>query len=150
MEAKLSLEVSRSYPIQRLPFDVDYSYSVPTMETGLSLGYIKDTRPEIGKLFYFQSFTWELYLILVLLPVLLGLIVYIFQVQEQNCFNFVYNFYLYFCKIDFLKNLKSEPRILGLAFLAAITVIVTLYTARLTNVLAGQKKFGGVNTIDDL
>ena len=139
-----------SYPLGRLPFNVDYSFSVPTKRSGISILYVKDISSEITKLFYFQSFTWELYLVLVLLPLMFGLVVYIFQAREQNWFNFGYNFYLYFFKIDFLKNLKSESRLLELVFLAAMTVIVTLYTARLTDVLAGQKKFGGVNTIDDL
>ena len=120
------------------------------MGTGISIFYRKDTSPEITKLFYFQSFTWELFLFLLLLPFLLGLVVYIFQTKEQNWFNFVYNFYVYIFKIDFLKNLKPESRLLELIFLGGMTIIVTLYTAKLTDVLAGQKKFGEVNTIDDL
>ena len=139
-----------SYPIESIPLNVVYSFSVSTMRSGLSIIYVKDTGSEITQLFYFQSFTWELYLVLLLLPLLLGLMVYIFQMREQNWFNFVYNFYLYFFKLEFIKNLKGESRLLELAFLAVITVIVTLYTARLTDVLAGQKKFGGVSTIDDL
>ena len=110
------------------------------METGISIFYRKDTSPEITKLFYFQSFTGELFLLLLLLPLLLGSVFYIFQMKEQNWFNYVYNFYVYFFKIELLE----------LIFLGGMTIIVTLYTAKLTDVLAGQKKFGEVNTIDDL
>ena len=97
-----------AYPIGRMPLDLGYSWSVPTMSTGLSVAYVKDNSPAITKLFYFQSFTWELYLFLLLLPLFLGLMLYIFQMREQNCFNFVHVFYMYFFKLDFLKNLKCE------------------------------------------
>ena len=137
-------------PIQTIPLDLGYAWSVPTMTAGLSVAYVKDNSPAITKLFYFQSFTWELYLFLLLLPLLLGLIVYIFQMREQNCFNFVHVFYMYFFKLDFLKNLKCESRLLELTFQIAMTVLMTLYTARLTNVLTEQKTFGGVNSVSDI
>ena len=57
---------------------------------------------------------------------------------------------MYLFKLDFLKNLKCESRLLELVFPAAMAVVVTLYTVRLSDVFAGQKKFGEVNSIDDL
>ena len=139
-----------AYPIDRYSLELGLTWSMSTMSTGLSIGYVKDNSSAITKLFYFQSFTWELYLFLLLLPLLLGLIVYIFQMREQNCFNFVHVFYMYFFKLDFLKNLKCESRLLELAFQLAMTVIITLYTARLTIVLTEQKTFGGVNSVSDI
>ena len=55
---------------------------------------------------------------------------------------------MYLFKLDFLKNLKCESRLLELVFPAAMAVV--LYTVRLIDVFAGQKKFGEVNSIDDL
>ena len=138
-----------SFGMERILNDSNWTFSVSTKKSGLSILYVKDN--SVGtKLFYFQPFSLDLYLLLLFVPLLFGLVVYIFQAREQNWFNFGYHFYLYFFKIDFLKNLKCESRLLELIFLAAMSVVVTLYTARLTDVLARQKKFGGVNTLDDL
>ena len=138
-----------AYPMDSINLGQGNAWSTATMTAGLSVVYVKDNSLAT-KLFYFQSFSWDLYLFLLLLPLLFGLMVYIFQLKEQNWFNFVHHFYMFFFKLELVKNLKIESRLLELAFQFALTIIITLYTARLTDVIAGHKTFGGVSSVDDL
>ena len=138
-----------AYPVDSIWLDLGGAWSTATMVAGLSIVYVKDNSLAT-KLFYFQSFSWDLYLVLLLLPLLFGLIVYIFQLREQNWFNFVHHFYMSFFKLELVKNLKVESRFLEVAFLFALTIIMTLYTARMTDVIAEHKTFGGVSSVDDL
>ena len=138
-----------AYPVDSIWLDQGGAWSTATTVAGLSVVYVKDNSLAT-KLFYFQSFSWDLYLVLLLLPLLFGVIVYIFQLREQNWYNFVHHFYMSFFKLELVKNLKVESRFLEVAFLFALAIIMTLYTARLTDVIAGHKTFGGVSSVDDL
>ena len=75
---------------------------------------------------------------------------YVFQRKDQFFFNYVYHLYMYIFKLDFLKLLGLESRIIETAFQFAFTIIMLLFTARITNVLQQQENAGGVSSVDDV
>ena len=128
-----------------------FTFSASTMNSGLSIGYGKRAEPfSISQLFYVQAFSWDLYLMMLLLPAVLGFALYVFQLKNQNLLNYIHQFYSYYFKIDFLKMLNVESRLQELVFQFAMMVVIALYVAQVTNVLADQKGFEGVSTVDDL
>lgn len=136
-------------PIVRAVMKAGLSYSIPTRDSGLSIGYVMPNSSSFSKLYYFKAFDWELSIILFVIPLILGLVVYLFQQKDQSYLNYVHHFFMYFFKLDMLKNLKLESRLLELVFQVFMLVIMTLYTARLTGVLTEQQTFG-VTSISDL
>ena len=120
------------------------------MESGMTIGYIPGNTTLIKNIFYTNAFGWNLYLVMLLLPVFLGLVLYVFQDKDQFLFNYVYHIYMYIFKLDFLKFLKLESRIIETAFQFSFMIIMALFTARITIVLQNQETSGGVRSISDL
>ena len=126
------------------------SFSVSTMQSGLSIGYFKSNSSLIGNLYYLQAFHWNLYLVILLLPMLLGFMLYIFQMKNQDCLNYLHHFYSYLFRLEFLKGLNIESRLVESIFQLTMVILLTLFTAHLTNEFSQQRSFKEINSINDV
>ena len=138
-------------PVTTMELSDGLEFSQPTIETGLSvLFHSKDTNTGLASWFFLRAFTWSAALSIVLVPLALSVLIWIFQNKEQPFLNYVYHLYSSYFKIDFFRNNKIEAMFVEVNFKVFALVVMILYVALTTNIIFKEKEFGKVDTINNM
>lgn len=123
-----------------------FKFSQPTMSTGMSLFYKK---PDVD-VFYIRSFDTVFLVLMVVLPFMVGFVIFFFQGCKAGIMNYVWYVLTIYFKCDDIHRINMESRLFSLAAKVMMMVVMVLYTAFTTNNLTFDNSFGGVTSVSDL
>lgn len=145
------LGVFLGLPINAADIRAGYPYSQETLRVGYGIGLMqKDVTTGFESWFFIQPFEPTLYAVMLSMPILFGIIVWIFQSRDQNILNYIYHFVMYYFKLDFLKFLVPEARLIEFFFQIYCAVIITFYTSQMTTIISLRQTSGGIQKVSDL
>lgn len=121
-------------------------FSLPTMSTGISVLYRKTDKTT----FYIRTFSPEFLASLVLLPILVGIIMYVLENRRVPWVNYMYHALTMYFKVDDMFFLTQESRITGLSAKIFTLVVMTVYVAVTVNIFDNDRNYGGVRQKSDL
>ena len=129
-----------------------YYYSQSTLQIGFGVGYFQNATDTngIGNWFFVKPFTTSLYLVMMILPVVFAALLWYFEQKNMPFLNYLFHLIIYYFKLDFLKKLNAESRIIEFIFQIYCMVVILTYTSMMVDTIAVAKANGVVQTPDDL
>ena len=115
-------------------------FSQPTISTGLSLIFRKETKGS----FYLRIFDGPFLIALICIPIIFGSLLYIYEDKKVSVINYIYHTLEQYFKVDDFVHLNFESKVLEIPMRLFVIVVVALYIAGTTNLLFLDKNFGGV------
>ena len=140
-------------PIAASDMRLGLTYSQETYRVNFGIGYYQSNATAlhgVASWFFIQPFSAGLYAVLIVLPLFLAICLWIYEGKNQSLLNYLYHLIAYYFKIDFLKQLTLESRLLELVFQVYGLVAITLFTSQMINIISFLQTHGGVQTVGDL
>ena len=129
-----------------------FKYSQGTFQIGFGIGYFQNITSTygVGSWFFVRPFTTSLYLVMMAMPVVFAVILWYYEGKNMSFLNYLYHLTIYYFKLDFLKKLNAESRIVEFIFQVYCMVVILTYTSQMVDIISNLKSNGGVRTFSDL
>ena len=129
-----------------------FKYSQGTFQIGFGIGYFQNITSTygVGSWFFVKPFTISLYLVMMAMPVVFALILWFYEGRNMSFLNYLFHLTIYYFKLDFLKKLNAESRIVEFIFQVYCMVVILTYTSQMVDIISNLKSNGGVRTFSDL
>ena len=146
------LGLIEALPINAADLSGGYSYSQGTLQTGFGVGYFRNTSSTHGvsNWFFVRPYTASLYAMMLIIPVVFAFFLWFYEGRNMPFLNYLYHLIVYYFKLEFLKRLKVESRIIEFIFQLYGMVVIIAYTSMMVDIIAVTKANGVVQTPNDL
>ena len=147
------LGINSVMPINAGDLGNKHRFSQSLLQTGMGIGYFQTNSSVLGtvaSLFFVRPFTASLYAMMLAMPVLFAIFLWFYEERNMSFLNYLFHLFVYYFKLDFLKKLNFESRIVEFIFQFYCAVIIVVYTSQMVIILSSLKTNGGVQSISDL
>ena len=113
------LGINSVMPINAGDLGNKHRFSQSLLQTGMGIGYFQTNSSTLGSvasLFFVRPFTASLYAIMLVMPFLFAIFLWFYEERNMSFLNYLFHLFVYYFKLDFLKKLNAESRLVEFIF----------------------------------